>query len=103
MTEFDSMSAPCIITFLHVAANEGLSVSDYAELSGVSLQAMSLRLLDLSKGRPSGDQPGADLIETRPNTLNRRFVISRLTPKGKALADRLAKIMGVEKPTRDGR
>lgn len=78
------MPARAIETFWMVADKEGLSVDDYARRVGCSPTTMSRFLLDLGERDRKGD-PGAGLVEGKPNVLDRRETLYHLTPKGREL------------------
>jgi DNA-binding MarR family transcriptional regulator len=75
-------------TFLLVAMNEGLSVSDYAERAGVSQTVMTRHLLDIGMQTRSRE-PGLDLVMQKTDPMDMRKHQSFLTPKGKALLHRI--------------
>lgn len=78
------MPARAVETFWLVAGKEGLNVDDYAKRIGCSPTTMSRFLLDLGERDRKGE-PGAGLVEGKPNVLDRRETLYRLTPKGEAL------------------
>jgi DNA-binding MarR family transcriptional regulator len=85
-------------TFIAVAANEGKSIREYASVCNVSKSLMSRRLLDLGDGQNSDKtKPGAGLIEVRADTMDRRISVVKLSHTGRAMAERLARIMGEER------
>ena len=78
------MTLPQAQAFFLVARDEGRSVSEYAERSGASNSNMTRRLLLT---------PGVGLVELRePNVF--------LSPKGIALADRIARACAPPQRTR---
>ena len=78
------MPARAVETFWTVAANEGLNVRTYAKAVGCPETTMSRFLLDLGERDRKGD-PGAGLVEGKPNVLDRRETLYHLTPKGREL------------------
>jgi DNA-binding MarR family transcriptional regulator len=80
-----------VSTFLLVATYEGRGVLEYADLAGVGQTVMSRHLLDLGS-RNRHKEPGFGLVEARPSQKDLRVNEVRLTPKGRALARRLAEI-----------
>lgn len=97
------------MTFLHVAYEEGLSISDLAECCGVRPHTISKHLRDLGPINRNG-QPSLGLIATVQKAHHDRrvhFVI--LTPRGAALARKMFAIVlhgfapsapDMEEPTR---
>jgi DNA-binding MarR family transcriptional regulator len=83
------MPISLVATFLLVATKEGRTVSDLAKAAGISLAKMSRQLADLSDVNRYG-APGLGLIEQRVEIYDRRFMRSRLTPKGVALVRQIA-------------
>jgi DNA-binding MarR family transcriptional regulator len=79
-----ALPAQIIRTFLIVAANEGASVGEIADMTGNSPTVVSRHLQDLSEmSRLKED--GLDLVSIKSDPLNLRRHIVVLTPKGKAL------------------
>lgn len=78
-------------TFLRVMHNEGLSVNDYAQQANVSKSVMSRHLLDIGPSSRDPTVPGFGLVESRVDPMERRKHQIYLTPKGRALAQRLAR------------
>jgi DNA-binding MarR family transcriptional regulator len=76
--------------FLLVAMKENLSSNEYARMAGVGSAQMSHRIGCLGELR-SNLQPGYGLAESRPDPLDRRLTLVRLTDKGRALAGQLAR------------
>lgn len=73
-----------VMSFLAVAQEEGLSVSDYAERLGLSISTMSRHLLDIGERNRTMD-PGHGLIFHRANPNELRKHQYFLTTKGKTL------------------
>jgi DNA-binding MarR family transcriptional regulator len=93
------MPVSVVATFLLVAQKEGRTVSELAKSAGVTLAKMSRQLADLSDVNRYG-APGLGLIEQRVELYDRRFMRSRLTEKGRALARQIAGALG-RKPVRE--
>src|SRR5215468_10629367 len=89
----NTVSAKCIHAFLLVAANEGRSVSEYAQLIKMPQSTLSRVLLDLGdSNRYNGE--GFDLIFSRDNPEDRREKEYHLTDKGRTLVHRISRIVG---------
>ena len=86
-----TMPAQYIRTFLLVAANEGLSVTEYAVLANTSKSVMSRHILDIGE-RDRHMQEGFGLVTYRPNPLELRRHEVFLTDKGRAMLYRIARI-----------
>ena len=78
-----------VVSLFTVATKEGLTVDEYAKRAGISPTTMSRHLLDLGD-RTRKLQPGLGLVEGRDNIQNRREKNYSLTPKGRALATKVA-------------
>lgn len=78
------MPARAVETFWTVASNEGLNVRSYAKSVGCPETTMSRFLLDLGERDRKGE-PGAGLVEGKPNVLDRRETLYSLTEKGRTL------------------
>ena len=83
-----TMPLQYVMSFLLVAQNEGKGVGDYAEQAGVSSSVMSRHLLDIG-ARNRHMEPGWGLVDYRPNPLELRKHEYWLTPKGKALFQKM--------------
>ena len=77
-----------------VAKDEGRCVGDYARMCGLSHGQMSRILIDLgdiySRDR---NLPGLGLLESRPDPLDRRYLVVKLSPKGKALIGQIVRAL----------
>lgn len=87
-----TISAQTIITFLHVASDEGRSVSDYVEQTGFPQSSVSRQLNDLGRLNKQREE-GLMLLDDRfaPESLKEKR--KYLTPKGKELVKRLLKAL----------
>lgn len=84
----ETMPLQYVWSFLLVAEEEGLSVSDYAKRAGVSKSVMSRHLLDIGdRDREMGD--GFGLVTSRPNPMELRKHEYMLTDKGRAMLHRI--------------
>jgi DNA-binding MarR family transcriptional regulator len=92
----DTMPAQYITTFLLVALQPGLSVGEYAELAHVSNSVMSRHLLDIGD-RNRQMNAGFGLVTGRPNPMELRKHEYFLTPKGRALFERMSRIVSMAK------
>lgn len=80
-------------TFLAVAANEGKSTSEIAEIVGANVSTASRHLLDLGD-RDRNKNPGYGLIERRVDPMELRRNNYFLTTKGKLVLDQLINALG---------
>lgn len=87
-----SISAQTILAFLHVAADEGRTVTDYVEATRLPQSTLSRQLNDLGRLNKSREE-GLMLIDDRfaPESLKEKQKF--LTPKGKELVKRLLKAL----------
>jgi len=90
---FDAMPVSYAKAFLAVARHEGETVDYYARACGSGSAPMSKRLNDLCETRRKGIA-GYGLLTSRQNPMDRRLAEIRLSPKGKALAERIAGLVG---------
>lgn len=79
------LPAAYIRAFLLVAGKEGLTVSEYANLAGISPTVMTRNLLDIGELNRQR-APGLGLIEQVRDSFDLRKHRARLTPKGRKLA-----------------
>lgn len=86
------MSAQTIIAFLHVAADEGKSLSDYVSAAGLPQSTISRQLNDLGRLNREREE-GLMLVDDRfaPESLKEKQKF--LTPKGKELVKRVLKAL----------
>jgi DNA-binding MarR family transcriptional regulator len=87
---YPAMTVRALLAFLVVAEDPGHPMTDYQKVLGMPLSTTSRVLLDLSEGRRGGE--GFGLLERRDNPMSYRERLYRLSPKGTALANRLALI-----------
>src|ERR1700687_4018247 len=88
------ISVESIKALLLVALNENKSVNDYARMAGVGGGPMSRRIGDLGD-LDKNLNPGLQLVESRPDPLDRRLTLVRLTHQGRAFANRVAGAVGL--------
>jgi len=82
-----------LLILLAVHFNEGMSQKELLEtLDGTSIPALSRNLADLS-AFTSRKCEGPGLIELRTDAMNLRLRRVHLTPKGKALVRKVAKVL----------
>jgi DNA-binding MarR family transcriptional regulator len=77
--------------FLHVAMRSEIPMFDLIELLGLSNAAISRNISMLGRGSPK--DPGLGLVEAHEDEYFRRRKIVALTPRGKALANKLVASM----------
>lgn len=73
--------------FLNAAKNEGLSLTDLADMSGILLANASRYIVTLSNGKLG--EKGLDLLDYYENPTNRRQKLVVLTEKGRKLVAQL--------------
>lgn len=78
--------------FLAVAANEGKTLTELAEVLGTNLSTASRQLLDLGDRNRKMEQ-GYMLVDRQVDPMNLRINRYTLTPKGRLLIKELASIM----------
>jgi hypothetical protein len=92
------LPASYVKAFLAVAKNEGECVDHYARVCGVGNGPMSRRLNDLGDmNSRNRSLPGFGLLESRPDPMDRRFTIVRLSAKGRALVGRIVGMVGSDR------
>lgn len=79
-------------TFLAMAEDEGLTVTEYARKLGTSLNTVSRQLLDLGIRNRKGE-PGWRLVEPYIDPQDLRSKSYRLTLEGRQLANRIKAIL----------
>lgn len=87
------MTVGAAISFLTVSAFEGHSAREYGEMLSLSSSTMSRHLLDLGEMNRKRE-PGMMLIEQRPDPMDRRRSLYRLTPKGRGLITAILQVLG---------
>ena len=85
----DTMPLQYVTAFLHVALEEGLTVSEYAKRAGTSQSLMTRHLADLGETNRYHTQ-GFGLIEQFDNVMDRRERLIRLTAKGRHVVYEMA-------------
>jgi DNA-binding MarR family transcriptional regulator len=78
--------------FLHVAIEEGLSVSEYAERVGVTQSVMTRILFSLASGG-QGRAPGYDLVQQTTDLEDPRITQTFLTARGKVLMREVVRLV----------
>ena len=91
------ISVESIKTLLYIALNENKSVNDYARMAGVGGGPMSRRIGDLGELDRNLNQ-GLQMVESRPDPLDRRLTLVRLTHQGRAFVGRVAAAVGQISP-----
>ena len=81
-----------IETFLLVAADEGRSVGEYAQMADVSKSVMSRQMLDIGDATRS-HEPGLGWVTARIDPMERRKHEVILTPVGRVLARRVRELL----------
>lgn len=94
MSERLDMPAQYIQAFLLVAAEPGLSVTEYALKSGVSNSVMSRHLLDIGD-RNRHMAEGFGLVTSRANPMELRKHEYFLTPKGERIAEKIGRVLEI--------
>ena len=79
------------VVFLQIAQNEGASLKDIAEETGISMSVMSRTIGALSNYRRMGKPYGIVLVKSAKDDRRRKELF--LSAKGKKLIDRLSKAM----------
>jgi DNA-binding MarR family transcriptional regulator len=86
-----TMPLQYVVAFLHVAREEGLGVKEYAERTDCGVSVMSRHLQDIGD-RDRYKEPGFGLITQRQDPMNLRTHQAMLTPLGRTLAHRIARV-----------
>ncbi len=87
--ELDStMPLQYVTAFLHVAINEGQTVSEYAKIVGASQSLMTRHLADIGKTNRYHED-GYGLVEAKQDVMDRRTKRNQLTAKGQRLVGQL--------------
>lgn len=79
------------IVFLEIAQNEGASLKDIAEATGISMSVMSRTIGALSNYRRMGKPYGIVTVKSAKDDRRRKELF--LSAKGKRLAEKLSKAM----------
>lgn len=88
----DTMPLQYVRAFLLVCGHEGAGVSEIGAMANVAQSVASRHLQDLGEKNRHGE-PGFGLVEQDYDPLNRRKHKVALTPKGAALAKRMARVL----------
>jgi DNA-binding MarR family transcriptional regulator len=87
-----TMPLQLAFTFLLVARNEGLPVTEYAKRAGMAPGVMARNLLDLGEYNRRRE-PGLELVEERVDPMDRRIHRKFLTHKGRRLVGAVTRAM----------
>ena len=88
----ETISLQLCITFIMVAMHEGCSLTDIWKQTGWAQSTVSRHMLDLGQfNRHKG--PGFNLIQSERDPMELRKNIYTLTPKGRALANKVTELM----------
>lgn len=88
----EELTAQVAITFLGIAAQEGIGVRELAEKLGLGESAVSRNAGLLAEYGRRGKK-GAEVIEMVPDQHDRRLKHLRLTPKGDRLVRRIGSLI----------
>ena len=80
----ETMPLQYVTTFLLVAYEENLNVTEYAKRAGISQSLMTRHLADLGSVNRYHEE-GMGLVEGYEDMMDRRNRLVRLTPKGKTV------------------
>jgi DNA-binding MarR family transcriptional regulator len=89
----DTMPLQFVELILAVAIKPDSTVNELSSATGIAPSLVSRQLGDIGEVNRY-HQPGHDLVATRSNIMDRRFNLTRLTPRGRALAGQVLKAMG---------
>jgi DNA-binding MarR family transcriptional regulator len=87
-----TMPIQYVVTFLLVAQEENLNVSEYAKRAGTSQSLMTRHLSDLGDTNRYHEE-GMGLVEGYDDLMDRRNRLIRLTAKGKTLVWRVTEAL----------
>lgn len=79
-------------TFITVALNPGISMTELSEKVGISQASCSRNVAALSRVHRL-NKPGLDLVVAAEDPMERRRKVVKLTPKGQRLAEALTKLL----------
>ena len=97
MTMFETMPTSYMRAFIAVAKHEGELVDYYARICGCSNGAMSKRLNDLGDlDLRDRTKPGYGLLELKPNLMDRRYTLVRLSAKGRNFVGQVVKALEMQ-------
>lgn len=83
-----TMPLQYVTAFLEVAIKEGQTVTQYAQITGVSQSLMTRHLADIGKVNRY-HEAGYDLIEATTDPMDRRTKRNKLTAKGQRLVGQI--------------
>jgi DNA-binding MarR family transcriptional regulator len=86
----DTMPLQYVTAFLHVAAEEGLNVTEYARRAGVTPSLMTRHLADLGTTNRY-HEAGFGLVEQFDDVMDRRNRLIRLSAKGKGIVGQIVR------------
>ncbi len=84
----ETMPLQYVQTFLLVASEENLNVSEYAKRAGIGQSLMTRHLSDLGEINRYHEE-GMGLLESYRDMMDRRNVLVRLSAKGKGVLQRM--------------
>jgi DNA-binding MarR family transcriptional regulator len=87
-----TMPLQYVYTFLQVATEEGLGVTEYAASAGVSPTVMTRHLLDIGDRNRAGEE-GFGLVTQERDRKDLRRHHARITPIGKALMNKIVRAL----------
>ncbi|MCI5061253.1 MAG: MarR family transcriptional regulator [Alphaproteobacteria bacterium] len=79
------------LVFIEIAQNEGASLKDIAEVTGISMSVMSRTIGALSNSRRMGKPYGVVIVKLAKDDRRRKELY--LSAKGKRLADKMLKAL----------
>jgi hypothetical protein len=86
-----SIPLPYVVTFLHVALDEGKTVGAYAKAMGVHRWRMSRYLRNIGDRARTGG-PGLNWVTAKPSSSRRKQIV--LTEKGRLIAGQIFRKIG---------
>lgn len=91
LTGDSTMPLQQVMTLLALYVNSNIAVADFPKYTGVTKSSISRNLALLGNGLNAVTSPGPQWVATEENAENRKFKYARLTPKGKALLETVAR------------
>jgi DNA-binding MarR family transcriptional regulator len=90
-----------LVVFLYAAENQGITLSELAQLIGMNLPTTSRAARALMRsGLPNALPPNLDLLEVRTNPDNTSGRIVILSPKGQQMVEKLDRAIQAAIPIR---